>query len=162
MLTHRCIMFASLLTAHCFAQPEDVNPGPSSKSLSAVLSRLAMQVESGNVQSLDVFYIPTYIIYDVRVTPERMLNEYRYKVSVRDFSNSGESAPLLSALKRTTVKAFSGPADLRWGVSFRFVDGSVHEVYLDGSGHYGRIDNLTASFEGGLYNWLRQLTACLK
>jgi hypothetical protein len=121
-----------------------------------------MQVESGNVQSLDVFYIPTYIIYDARVTPERMLNEYRYKVSVRELSNSGESAALLSALKRTTVRAFSGPADLRWSVSFRLVDGSTHEVYMDGFGRYGQIDGLTASFEGGLYHWLRQLTACLK
>jgi hypothetical protein len=126
------------------------------------LTTLVTQVESGKVQSLEVLYIPPYILNDLRITPERMRQNYRYKISIQEFSDSGEAAPLLSALRRTKLRASAGPADLKWGVVFKLVGGGVREVYLDGFGRLGQIDNLPASFQGGLYDWFRRFTACLK
>ena len=69
---------------------------------------------------------------------------------------------LVAALKRTKLVSSKNAADVRWGVTFRLVDGTCREVYLDGFGKLGQIDNLQASFQGELYDWLRHLTERLK
>jgi hypothetical protein len=96
------------------------------------------------------------------MTPERLKLEYLYKITMRDVSIGVPLTALLAALKRTTVGFSSDHADLRWCVTFRLNDGTIREVYLDGFGRRGQIDNLRATFHGGIYDWLRQLTAPLK
>lgn len=95
------------------------------------------------------------------MVPERLEKEYLYKVTIRELRLSVPGTVLPTALRRTDVAASSNPADVRWGVTFNLVDGSVRRVYLDGFGKLGVIDDLRASFRGGLYDWLRQLTATL-
>lgn len=121
------------------------------------LTTLVLQVESGRVQSAEVI-LHSHIHHERSESDARR----RCKIAIQEFSRSGEAALLLSALQRTTLRASAGPADLKWGGVFRLVGGGVREVYLDGFGILGQIDSLPASFQGGLYEWLRQLTACLK
>jgi len=114
------------------------------------------------VESVEIFYMPPYVLTDERVTPELLKHDYTYRVTVQRFRASGEALLLLSALKKTTVRAYGVPADLRWGAVFNLEDGRVHEFYMDGSGRFGQIDGVQTSFQGGLYEWFRQLTRCLK
>jgi hypothetical protein len=151
-----------MLLVACFAPTAKSADKAVAGEAGAALATLVRQVESGRVQSLEVLYIPRYIMNDLRMTPERMRQNYRYKITIQEFSDSGEAAPLLSALKRTVLRSSAGPADLKFAAVFRLVGGGVREVYLDGFGRLGQIDNVPASFQGGLYEWFRKLTAGFK
>lgn len=126
------------------------------------LRTLSMQVDSDQVQSVQIIYFPVRITSQVRMTPQRLKEQYLYQITIRNLQYTVAGTELLSALKRTTALRSSKQGDMRWGVIFTLVGGSVREIYLDGVGRFGQIDNEQAAFQGGLYDWLRQLTAPLK
>lgn len=126
------------------------------------LQTLSTQVESGQVRSVQIIYFPVRITSQVRMTPQRLKEEYLYQITIPNLHYTAAGPALLSALKRTTVVSSPNLGDLRWGAMFTLVDGSVREIYLDGVGRFGQIDNERAAFQGALYEWLRQLTAPLK
>jgi hypothetical protein len=126
------------------------------------LRTLTTQVESGQVQSIQIVYFPTRITSDPRMTPERLKTQYIYRITIRRLPYTVARTTLLRALKRTTVVSSSDLGDIRWGATFTLLDGTVRAVYLDAFGRFGEIDNLRATFHGGLFEWFRQLTAPLK
>jgi hypothetical protein len=148
--------------ANCLAQTVGPSLNKSVGPVEEALATLIEQIESRKVQSVEVVYIPRYVITDARITPERIRHDYSYKINIQRFRASGEAALLLTALKKTTLRAYSEPADLRWGAAFNLEDGTVREVYMDGFGRFGQIDNLKVSFQGELYRWFLQLTRCFK
>jgi hypothetical protein len=123
---------------------------------------LTMQVESGQVQSIQIIYVPTRITSDLRMTPERLGAQYLYSITIRDLPLTTTRTTFLRALKRTDVVPSLALGDLRWGLKFTLTDGTIHDVYMDGFGRLGQIDNMGAAFHGGLYEWLRQFTSALK
>jgi hypothetical protein len=126
------------------------------------LRTLSMQVDSDQVQLVQIIYFPVRITSQVRLTPQRLKEQYLYQITIRNLQYTVAGTELLSALKRTTAIPSSNQGDLRWGVLFTLAGGSVREIYLDGVGRFGQVDNAQAAFQGGLYEWLRQLTAPLK
>jgi hypothetical protein len=132
--------------------------GPVEKALATLIE----QVESRKVESIEIVYLPRYVLADPRMSPDGLRRDYSYKITMQRFGASGEVAPLLNALKGTRVGAYSGPVDVRWGAIFNLAGGTVREVYMDGFGRFGQVDNLGASFQGQLYRWFLQLTRSLK
>lgn len=123
---------------------------------------LTLQVESGQVESIQIIHFPTPITSDSRMTTERLRAQYLYSITIRSLPYTVARTTLLRALKRTTVVPSSDLGDLRWGITFTLADGAVRAVYIDAFGRFGQIDNVRAAFQGGLYEWLRPLTAALK
>jgi len=157
-----CI-FAAITALPCaVAQKLEAVPKMDAGDPKEALAALVAEVQAGKVESVDIFYIPRYVLTDMRITPERIRHDYSYKISIQRFRSSAEAALLVAALKKTAVRPYSGPADVRWGAVFSLGDGKVREVYMDGFGRFGQIDGAQVSFQGGLYDWFRQLTRCLK
>jgi hypothetical protein len=128
----------------------------------AALTSLVRQIEGKRVNAVEITYIPTYILYNVNVSPQKLLDEYRYRLMIRQFQDSQELPLLTAALRQTKLNTSTRSADLRWGIIFHLIGGSAREIYLDGFGRLGQIDDKRATFDGGLYDWLRQYAACLK
>jgi hypothetical protein len=126
------------------------------------LSSIVKLLEAGKVQSVEVTYEPIEIEHREDLTPERLRTLCMYKVIIRRFGESAESAPLISALKGTRLQGSRFAGDLRWSLVFKFENQDSREICLDGFGRLGRIDDASTTFQGSLYEWLRQLTGFLK
>jgi hypothetical protein len=148
--------------ANCLAQTAGPKLQKGVGPVEEALATLVEQVESSRVESVEIVYIPRYVLTDPRMAPDGLRHDYSYKITMQRFGASGEAAPLLTALRGTRVRAYSGPVDVRWGATFNLAGGAVRQVYMDGFGRFGQIDNLGASFQGELYRWFLRLTRSLR
>jgi hypothetical protein len=127
------------------------------------VANLATEVENGRVRSMDIVVIPADIMRNSAVSPQELQSQYSYKVSIPRLDSSRLTKSLISALRKTKVARTNRKTDLRWGVLFTFDKGQVQAIYLDGFGQFGEIDGMPVSFgEGGLSEWLKTFSLCLK
>src|SRR3954466_12865575 len=70
---------ACLLIAGCSLSIAQSARDQTLRQRQKALSSLITQIQSDRVQSVEILYIPTYIVHNVNITPERLRNDYRYK-----------------------------------------------------------------------------------
>lgn len=126
------------------------------------LNSIVQQLESQQVEEVEILCLPANVESDVRMTPERLESNYLYELTIRMFSATPHMALLAAALKRTTAVSASGPADLHWGLRVTMTDGTQHRLYVDAFGRLGQVDDLRVAFRGGLYKWLRSFSKVMK
>jgi hypothetical protein len=127
-----------------------------------LLNSIVRQMESQKAEAVEILCVPPQIESDVRLTADRLERGYFYKLTMPMFSLSPHYAPLVAALKRTTVMNISGPADLRWSLHVTLADGTIHRVYMDGSGRFGEIDGVRVAYAGALPAWFRSFSRIMK
>jgi len=136
-------------------------PPPGSRKVD-LLSSLVEEVQANRVLSVDVIYFPRLATSDRSMTAARLRQEYLYRITIRDIRVTAAGRTLLAALKQTIAVPSSVSSDVRWGLKFTLADGGMREVYLDAFGRDGQVDSQSATFQGSLYRWLRQVTEPLK
>jgi hypothetical protein len=123
---------------------------------------IASQMERGGIVSVEILSIPPDIERPFAVSSQELRKNYVYKVSIPMRVSSRQRPSLVDALKKTKVTGTNSKADLRWGALFTFEGGQVEGIYLDGFGKLGQIDEVPVQFDGGIYDWLRGFSVCLK
>lgn len=127
----------------------------------AILNAFVRDIESSQVQSAEILYIPTYILRNINVTPERLQRMYKYKIVIPDFSHSHPAERLRLALRQTTAQPTKSTADLRWELKAVLRDGRTIALYVDGFGRLGQVQTFPVRLKGKLYEWLRGFTECM-
>jgi hypothetical protein len=119
---------------------------------------IAVALRSGDVQRIDTLHIPLSEETFGNVTPQGLQNGWHYKTTIRNIPPSSRDA-LAEALTTASVRADSGPVDLRQGVIFYSSknDTPVGAIYFDRTGRRGVVNSTPISFETSLLSRLKKI-----
>jgi hypothetical protein len=149
------LLVALILLANLFACVS-VGGQPSSEGTSGAIQLL----RSNKVQRLEIIYYPEKIQTRVRLTPEMLEKQHRYKLIVNDADSSAVGREIVAAIEAENFTPSKQQADFRWGCSFyNNRDERIVSLYFDASGKAAVVDPAPMTSNGHTVKCLQKVCA---
>ena len=110
------------------------------------------------VTRVEILYYPERILTRTNVTPERLEDQYQYRLEIRDFPGAVQRLPLLVALQKTSITVSGDMPDVRTAVLLYDGGGNrMASLYFARGGTRGAINADTGAITSGVYTWAKSM-----
>ncbi|EEG4240564.1 hypothetical protein G0R13_002607 [Salmonella enterica] len=109
-----------------------------------------------HINNIEIIYYPVYINTYTAMSDKELQLRYIYKLEIINIRESPEYGEILKMLN---IKYVNGnkKSDIRWGVRISSEDNKFCQLYFDGFGKYGKINDTNVSFEkNNIIEWVRK------